>query len=666
MKEIAALIESSQSSKFTVHSSKVKGQRGIRKVSDPVMNRAVMKTSLVKTAVRIAAILAAALVLCLSAAIRTSAASDFIIRDYAVNMTVNEDDTYMIRETVKVEFTAPSHGIYVSIPLRADLDRDGQRSQYAVKVRDFRLLSDQPYETENSDGEFRVRIGDPDEYAPTETTYRYSYLYDTGGDHLKDADEVYHNLVGTSWEAQSIDHVSFEVVFPKDIDMGNVGIKTSGQVRVPFEAADGRTVQGETTEDCLGGLTVRAVLPEGYFTRQAKSPVAALYIVDALLMLLAAAAAIMAKRYGKDPDCPETLEFYPPEGITAPEAAYIMNEDVSGKEIISLLFSLADKGYVKIHEYGEESRIRHKIKEKYRIEKLRDYDGDNPYEEMFMDGLFEDGDAVEVEDLENEFYKTADRIRDAIIEDYKPKFYDEKAGSKAAMIKMIGAAGLFVLMAVMSFTSPETAGSGLLGKVTWFVIPLALMIIGFFRLSDAIRARKGARRYLAPLLPLLAGLFMSYAYLSSWQTVPFAAGIILVFLIFVLAGFCDRKTGYFAGMQARVKGYAEFLRTAEKDQMDTLAEKDPDYFYRNLAYAFALGVTAAYAKRFAQMAMKDPDWYTSDIHSFGRSGATRMVDSVSSMANSIGSSMSSSPSSGSGGGSFSGGGGGGGSGGGSW
>ena len=115
-----------------------------------------------------------------------------------------------------------------------------------------------------------------------------------------------------------------------------------------------------------------------------------------------------------------------------------------------------------------------------------------------------------------------------------------------------------------------------------------------------------------------------------------------------------------------MKGYAEFLRTAEKDQMDTLADKDPGYFYRNLAFAFALGVTAVYAKRFASMARTDPDWYSSDIHSFGSSGTARMVDSVSSMANSIGSTMSSSPSSGSGGGSFSGGGGGGGSGGGSW
>ena len=632
----------------------------------PVTRMTKRENDRMKTAQRTAAVLTAALLLIISAAVSSFAASDFIIRDYAVNMVVNEDDTYRITETVKVEFTAPSHGIYVDIPLVTKLDRDGQKSEYAAEIRDFELLTDQSYSTEKESGRFSVKIGDPDEYADTETTYRYTYIYDTGGDHLKDADEVYHNLVGTSWEAQSIDHVSFEVVFPKPVDMGNIGIKTGDQLNVPFEAADDRTIQGETSENVMGGLTVRAVLPEGYFTRQAKTPAAALYIADLLLILLAAFSAVLARRYGRDPEYPETLEFYPPDGITAPEAAYIMNEKVTAKEVISLLFSLADKGYVKIHEYGGESRIRHKIKEKYRIEKLRGYDGGNPYEKTFMDGLFKDGDQVEVDDLENEFYTTADEIRDAIIEEYRPKLYDENAGSKAMIIKIIGAAGLVVLMTVMSFTSSGTAGSGLAGKVFWLAIPLALMIIGAFRLSDAVRARRGAGSYLAPALPLLAGLFMSYAYLSSWQIIPFAAGIALVFLIFALAGFCDKKTDYFADLQSRVKGYAEFLRTAEKDQMDTLADNDPGYFYRNLAFAFALGVTAVYAKRFASMARTDPDWYSSDLHSSGGSGTTHMVDSVSSMADRIGSSMSSSPSSGSGGGSFSGGGGGGGSGGGSW
>ena len=42
------------------------------------------------------------------------AASDFIIRNYNIRMVVNEDDTYEITETLDVEFTAPSHGIYVS------------------------------------------------------------------------------------------------------------------------------------------------------------------------------------------------------------------------------------------------------------------------------------------------------------------------------------------------------------------------------------------------------------------------------------------------------------------------------------------------------------------------------------------------------------------------
>ena len=46
------------------------------------------------------------------------------IHDYYIEMNVNEDDTYDIYEKLVVEFTAPSHGIYRTIPLRTRLDRD--------------------------------------------------------------------------------------------------------------------------------------------------------------------------------------------------------------------------------------------------------------------------------------------------------------------------------------------------------------------------------------------------------------------------------------------------------------------------------------------------------------------------------------------------------------
>ena len=75
------------------------------------------------------------------------------------------------------------------------------------------MLSGEDWTDESEMGSFSARIGDPDRFAETDTVYKMRYTYDTRGDHLKDADEVYYNLIGTSWEAQSIDHVSFDVTF---------------------------------------------------------------------------------------------------------------------------------------------------------------------------------------------------------------------------------------------------------------------------------------------------------------------------------------------------------------------------------------------------------------------------------------------------------------------
>lgn len=614
----------------------------------------------------LAAVLIAATVLIASSAVTSFAAGDFIIRSFDVDMTVQSDDTYLITETLYVEFTSPSHGIYVTIPARAEIDRDGQKSEYYAEVTDFKMLSGQPVSSEKSRGEFKYRVGDPDKYAGTDEIYQYSYVYDTKGDHFEGADELYHNLIGVGWEARSIDKASFTVRFPEDIDMSKVGIKTGAGVDVPFEHPDDRTVTGETDEIVLGGLTIRAVLPEGYFTRQARDPAVALYIVDVLLALLAFGASVITRRYGRDPVYPDTLEFYPPEGITAPETSYILNEYVSRQAVTGLLFELADKGYVRIHEYEEETGRKNKTETRYEIEKLRDYDGGNEYEQVFMNGLFEESDKVEVSDLRDSFYKTADEIRDSIQKKYMPLAYDEEAGRKAAMIKTAGGIGAVALSVVMALTSSNLTGIFTFNRILAVLVPMILMNGGLFSLAQDVRARKKASSYIVSFaaLAIAVGIELYIGCVSRWQMLPFAVGIVLCMLIFVIAGLCDKKTDYFAELKARVRGYAEFLKTAEKDQMETLAEKDPGYYYRNLAFACALGVTAVYVKRFASMASEEPDWYSSDIHS-GGIGAAGMADSISRMTDSVSSSMSSS-SDGSGGGSFSGGGGGGGSGGGSW
>ena len=606
------------------------------------------------------------------------AASNFYITDYDVQVVINEDDTYEITETISVHFTSPSHGIYRTIPLGTTLDRDGQTSAYYAKVRDFTMLSGDSWTDESSMGSFSARIGDPDRYAKTDTVYKMRYTYDTKGDHFKGADEVYYNLIGTSWEAQSIDHVSFDVKFPKAIDMNNVGIKTGRDERVPFEVVSDTELRGETSSFVLGGLTIRAVLPEGYFTRQARSGnlfLYLLYIVSGLMIILAAAGFVLWRKYGRDPHVVETEEFYPPEKLSAPEVGYLAEGSITGTHVISALLSLADRGYLKIAEVEVPvGRKKNKTKETYEITKLREYDDSVIGESEFLKGLFKDGDSVTIDQLKDKFYKTVNAVKKLVENRYKGKLYDPKAAKYARMMKAGAIVGLIILMAMCLFNGSMPLSLGgedaIMGILYAGTITTVLFIIGFGGIGKMIQEGRHGLGIIGFIVCILLGVIVSFilGIAPGVKFVPFIIGVGTSFVLFIMSALCERKTDWYASVLGKIRGYKDFLEIAEKDRMEALAEEDPEYFYKNLAFAYSLGVTTVYAKNFASLATKPPEWYEGNIYA-GGDPVTSMsfLNSMDSMMKSISSSMTSSPSSsGSGGGSFSGGGGGGGGGGGSW
>ena len=535
------------------------------------------------------------------------------------------------------------------------------------------MLSGQEWEDESDSSKFNARIGSAGWFTDTDTVYKMRYTYDNMGDHFKDGDELYYNLIGTSWEAQAINHVTFDVKFPKDIDMSKVGIKTGDNDYVDFEVVSDKEIKGETWKNVMGGLTVRAVLPDGYFTRQEGTSVIPLLILTGMMILLAAIGFVLWRRYGRDPAIVETEEFYPPEKLSAPEVGYLAEGEVQGKQIISSLLSLADRGYLKIVETQVPTGLRKKkVKTSYEITKLKEYDDDIIGERTFMDGLFAEGDSVSLEDLKNKFYKTVAEIRKEINDYYKDKLYDAKAAKYAKILKYGGVIAL-IIMLIISYLSGSGLGLGLdmlKGPIYFVVVTVFLLTFGFSGITKKINERQ----HYAGIIGYGACIAVGIAFCilvdiaPGVRFIPFMIGIAMCFVLFLLSALCERKTDWYAEVLGKIRGYRNFLKIAEKDKMEMLAEEDPQYFYKNLAFAFALGVTAVYAEHFASLATEPPDWYSSNV--VGTSGnpvtSASFLGSMDSMMNSISTTMTSSPSDGGGGGSFSGGGGGGGGGGGSW
>lgn len=86
----------------------------------------------------------------------------------------------------------------------------------------------------------------------------------------------------------------------------------------------------------------------------------------------------------------EVVEFYPPENLTGLDCQAILKpSSVDNSTIMSLAFSLANKGYIKIidEEFG------------YKMHKIKDYDGSNKEEKMFMKALFKKKNEITYEDV---------------------------------------------------------------------------------------------------------------------------------------------------------------------------------------------------------------------------------------------------------------------------
>ena len=145
----------------------------------------------------------------------------------------------------------------------------------------------------------------------------------------------------------------------------------------------------------------------------------------------------------------------------------------------------------------------------------------------------------------------------------------------------------------------------------------------------------------------------------------YVAGFIAVVGMCVFLGLIPKRTEYGAQKLAEIKGFKDFLESVEKDRIEKMVEEYPTYFYDILPYTYVLGISDKWIKKFEDMNLQAPDWY-SGTDAFTIGYFSGFMNSTMAAANSsMSSSASHSSGSGGGGGGFSGGGSGGG-GGGSW
>lgn len=582
----------------------------------------------------------------------STAAHAEVIKSFDSQITVNKDASVSVVETIVYDSEGVSkHGIYRDITPKNAIGE-------AMKIQDISVADTlgaaYQWSQQRNNGDTRLKIGDANTTFTGEKTYVVRYTATNAISFLNDYDEIYWNVTGNAWPF-GIAKVHAQVTLPGGAEATQeacyTGVKGSTEKNCTVNngvfTASRTLVAGE-------GMTVAVGFPKGVVVPYV--PTTKDKIMDfiglwwPLLIPISTFIYMFSKWYSKGRDAKGrgliVAEYDVVDNLTPLEAGMVINQKISGRDIVAQILCFATKGYISITRTEEKSFLSKKVRYTLRLEKI-------PEKLSLVDreifvSLF-DKQTVDITILTlGKFGTSATKTQ--------PDMTKLTIGQEVSL----GEPGQFLgLQQVVTHRlKQEMVDTGYYTKdfapKPMFNVKSFIGFVIFFLVFLVLKATHILENIFAAL----------FAYAQQNTIIYFIVGIPVSILIAVLFNqIMPAKTQKGALAREHLLGLKEYIKVAEKDRIDfhNAPEKNPQLFEQLLPYAIMFGLEKKWARAFASITMDAPSWYRGDTHNFA---AAAFVSSLhSDFSSAFFTSMGSVGGSGGGGSS---GGGGGGGGGGSW
>lgn len=491
-------------------------------------------------------------------------ADGFAIEAFYVNLDVKEDNKVDVTENIVVDwYDIGHHGIYTFIPEWLKYTgKDGKTIKRKSKVSNLKAMGD-PYKISWENKKAKLQIGSADKFVEKgNKIYTITYTYDMGSDPYKGFDEFIFHTYGDYWGTE-IKNAYLEVHMPKDIERDQVHFFKDKYRKINADKSVKYSVNGKVLQAAYVGeselwksLTLDIELPDHYFAKGSWNYGYVSLIISCMILALTALTIFNWFKYGKDlPKVSQTVEFYPPEGLTAAEVGYIYTGHADARQVIALIIQLAAKGYIKIDDLKQD-------RNEIQLTNLcpgKDHTGKpalSEYEEELYQALFRTKDVVLLCEHKT-LYQTFSSIENKLDKNLHEKIQDKKSERKriVTIVTTIAVA----ILAVLSYVFVED---------------------------------------LDPRLSFLYGI-------------SFFCIFVNLFFIFIM----KRKTSYGEQIIARINGFRDFLVKSEKPRLEELVSEEPQYFYDILPYTYVLNVSKVWIGKFEDIVIPQMDMGSFDYSS---------------------------------------------------
>lgn len=521
----------------------------------------------------------------------------YYVDNYDLNIKVNENNIYNVERKFNAVFKKFVNKIELSIPFRHVYERaNGEVVNKRAIISN--IQTDDKYNLETKDGLRTVLIGEK-KVDSTIKEFALKYDYNVGKDTLKDNDEFFFYLAKES--DIRIDKFNFEIELPKEFDENSIKFidEDGKEVNDILYVVIDNKISGSVMSVINPGDTyaIRIVLDDEYFLN-ASSNISLFTILSFGTSILAVLVIIvfwLVTKKNKDKIKYNSLYFN--ENINSMEMGYLYNGYVKDNDIATLVFSLANKGFIKIE----------KNKKSYKIIKVKEYDGNDRIEKYFMHELFSFKNELTKKEL---LYSLKDmhEILSIKVENVygKGKIFEHKLFNKKLISWiLIFIILLFNMINILLEYQPSLIAIHVIVSFVGYII----LISGIFDKNRLIE------KIIFSLVAII--LIISPIILSSYKAflqdcsylIIYLLGIMAMILIFGISYGFGNRTRYGNVMLYKIRAYKEYLINCNDLWIDKALKKNDNCFYDVLPYALVLGISDKWCNKFKEKELKKPSWY---------------------------------------------------------
>ena len=541
----------------------------------------------------------------------------FETKAWHVDMVVNENHSYTITETIDITPTGSTmHGIFRTLPIDGtfyrEINGEPVNTPYRAIISDIKVpnhLSD----IQHNSSDTSIRIGDPDNYVLLPQTYVIQYTFDPGEDGISEFDDVYHTLLpfsnayNSGWET-SVDNFSFTITLPKAFDASQLNFYSGAYGAINATNLDyvveGNTISGKSTTalEKGEGITINLKLPQGYF-QNTRNPKVYDWIVDGLCILITLYSLIVYFTKGRSSKIIAPIRFYPPENFNPAQVSALETGECSPKMAIAQLLYLANKGYLTITTVDTPPNpdgTGTTKKPALLLTKRKDLPSHTGTgEKPVFNACFKNSNQIFTNSnkFRDEFPKGASTMSNNILRSFEGETKRLFHPNDTKLNRYFYIA--FYIFILISSITLIIKDFGFIDFSIDSFINLTVIIVFVF------------------LLPYI----VSYAFLRNLYTLQNVWSWIwrILVVILILGLICDTNYIFLIptiiiccicrsqaklrtekGLQwlSEVRGFKKFIKTAKLDQLNLLVDKNPNYFFDILPYAYALKLTNKWIKNF--------------------------------------------------------------------